>query len=63
MSAGLVLQYIAVNTYQLTDPEGLALSKHVKQSTGTASITAKKDGKHEYCFSNQMSSISDKTVR
>jgi len=48
--------------FWLTDPEGLALSKHVKQSTGTASITAKKDGKHEYCFSNQMSSIADKTV-
>jgi len=48
--------------FWLTDPDGLALSKYVKQSTGTASITATKDGKHEYCFSNQMSAIADKTV-
>ena len=39
------------------------LAKQVKQSTGTASFTAKKDGRHEYCFSNMMSSIADKTVR
>jgi hypothetical protein len=48
---------------QLTDPDGNALHKDVKQSTGTVSITAKKDGKHEYCFSNLMSSVSDKVVR
>jgi p24 family protein beta-1 len=48
---------------QLTDPDGHALHKDVKQSTGTVSITAKKDGKHEYCFSNLMSSVSDKVVR
>lgn len=39
------------------------MHKDVKQSTGTISITAKKDGKHEYCFSNLMSSVSDKVVR
>ena len=27
------------------------------------SITATKDGRHEYCFSNQMSTIADKIVR
>jgi hypothetical protein len=48
---------------QLADPDGHALHKDLKQSTGTASITAKKDGKHEYCFSNLMSSVSDKVVR
>ena len=48
---------------QLTDPDNKALHKDVKQSTGTASITAKKDGRHEYCFSNLMSSVSDKVVR
>lgn len=48
---------------QLTDPDGHALHKDVKQSTGTVSITAKMDGRHEYCFSNLMSSVSDKVVR
>ena len=48
---------------QLTDPDGHALHKDIKQSTGTVSITAKKDGRHEYCFSNLMSSVSDKVVR
>ncbi|KAL1741587.1 emp24/gp25L/p24 family/GOLD-domain-containing protein [Schizophyllum fasciatum] len=48
--------------FWLTDPSGEVLAKQLKQSTGTASFTAKKDGRHEYCFSNQMSSIADKTV-
>ena len=39
------------------------MHKDVKQSTGTVSITAKTNGKHEYCFSNLMSSVSDKVVR
>jgi p24 family protein beta-1 len=37
--------------------------KQIKQSTGTASITAVKDGRHEYCFSNAMSTVVDKLVR
>ncbi|KAF8525385.1 supernatant protein factor C-terminal domain-containing protein [Gautieria morchelliformis] len=48
--------------FWLADPNNLALGKHLKQSTGTVSITAEKDGRHEYCFSNQMSAIADKTV-
>lgn len=48
---------------QLADPKGHALGKHTKQSTGTVSITAKRDGMHEYCFSNQMSTMIDKLVR
>jgi len=48
--------------FWLADPENNALAKHTKQSTGSVSITAEKDGRHEYCFSNQMSSIADKTV-
>ncbi|KAF9651056.1 hypothetical protein BDM02DRAFT_951315 [Thelephora ganbajun] len=48
--------------FWLSDPDGHALHKDVKQSTGTASITAEKDGRHEYCFSNLMSSVSDKVV-
>ena len=35
----------------------------MKKSTGTVSITAEHDGRHEYCFSNQMSTVVDKIVR
>ncbi|KAF5369987.1 hypothetical protein D9758_001300 [Tetrapyrgos nigripes] len=45
-----------------TDPEEKLLAKQVKQSTGSASITAEKNGRYEYCFSNQMSAIADKLV-
>lgn len=48
---------------QLADPEHNALGKHIKQSTGTVSITAEIDGRYEYCFSNTMSAMSDKIVR
>ncbi|GJE84049.1 endosomal protein [Phanerochaete sordida] len=48
--------------FWLADPEGHAVHKHIKQSTGTVSVTAAKDGRHEYCFSNQMSTVVDKLV-
>ena len=48
---------------QLADPDNIALGKHIKQSQGTVQITAKKDGRYEYCFSNQMSTVVDKMVR
>jgi len=48
--------------FWLSDPDMQAMQKQLKQSQGTVSITAKKDGRHEYCFSNQMSSIADKIV-
>ncbi|KAH7100652.1 supernatant protein factor, C-terminal domain-containing protein [Auriculariales sp. MPI-PUGE-AT-0066] len=48
--------------FWLADPAGVALTKQLKQSTGTASITAEKDGRYEYCFSNEMSTVTDKLV-
>ncbi|KAH9998344.1 supernatant protein factor C-terminal domain-containing protein [Russula vinacea] len=48
--------------FWITDPEGGAIRKNIRYSTGTVSITATKDGRHEYCFSNQMSTIADKIV-
>ncbi|KAJ7781525.1 emp24/gp25L/p24 family/GOLD-domain-containing protein [Mycena metata] len=48
--------------FWLADPENRLLGKQIRQSTGTISITAEKDGRHEYCFSNQMSAIADKIV-
>lgn len=48
--------------FWLADPEQRLLGKQVKQSTGSISVTIEKDGRHEYCFSNQMSALADKTV-
>ncbi|TFK43215.1 emp24/gp25L/p24 family/GOLD-domain-containing protein [Crucibulum laeve] len=48
--------------FWLADPTDHVLGKQIRQSTGTISITAEKDGRHEYCFSNQMSAIADKMV-
>ncbi|KAF7331850.1 Supernatant protein factor [Mycena kentingensis (nom. inval.)] len=48
--------------FWLSDPDARLLGKQIRQSTGTLSITAEKDGRHEYCFSNQMSAIADKIV-
>ena len=69
-TSGYVPLYTAARTwhkqwshYQLADPDNIALGKHIKQSQGTVQITAKKDGRYEYCFSNQMSTVVDKMVR
>jgi len=48
--------------FWLADPINLALSKDLKSSTGTVSITAELDGRHTYCFSNEMSTLADKVV-
>jgi len=48
---------------QLTDPAGKTLGKQIRQTTGSYAITAEHDGRHEYCFSNQMSAVADKIVR
>ncbi|KIL00019.1 hypothetical protein PAXRUDRAFT_130788 [Paxillus rubicundulus Ve08.2h10] len=48
--------------FWLTDPEGVVLTKHIRYSTGSTSITAEKDGRYDYCFSNQMSTMADKQV-
>ncbi|KAF7355079.1 Supernatant protein factor [Mycena sanguinolenta] len=48
--------------FWLADPDNRLLGKQIRQSTGTLSITAEKDGRFEYCFSNQMSAIADKLV-
>ncbi|PPQ83289.1 hypothetical protein CVT25_004028 [Psilocybe cyanescens] len=48
--------------FWLADPTGKVLGKQIKQSTGQLAVTAITDGRHEYCFSNQMSAIADKLV-
>jgi hypothetical protein len=54
---------IAHELVQIVEPGDKVLAKHIKQGTGTISITAAIDGRHEYCFSNQMSAVADKVVR
>ncbi|KAH9071650.1 emp24/gp25L/p24 family/GOLD-domain-containing protein [Lactarius deliciosus] len=48
--------------FWVSSPDGNAIRKNIRYSTGTVSVTAEKDGRYEYCFSNQMSSIADKIV-
>ncbi|KAF8803824.1 supernatant protein factor, C-terminal domain-containing protein [Phlegmacium glaucopus] len=48
--------------FWLTDPAGKTLGKQIRQTTGSYAITVEKDGRHEYCFSNQMSAVADKVV-
>ncbi|RDB23201.1 Endosomal protein P24B [Hypsizygus marmoreus] len=48
--------------FWLSDPDERVLGKQIRQSTGSLSITAEKDGRHELCFSNQMSAVTDKMV-
>ncbi|CAE6528037.1 unnamed protein product [Rhizoctonia solani] len=47
---------------QLSDPINIALHKRLKESEGTASLTAEKDGRYTYCFSNEMSTVTEKEV-
>lgn len=48
---------------QLQDPTSATLSSIYRKSTGTYALTAAKDGRYTYCFSNEMSSVSPKVVR
>lgn len=48
--------------FWLSDPINIALNKRLRESEGTASITAEKDGRYTYCFSNEMSTVTDKEV-
>jgi len=58
-----ILERRLTYTSQLTDPENNILTRHARESTGSTSITAEKDGRYEYCFSNHMSTVADKKVR
>ncbi|PWZ02338.1 supernatant protein factor, C-terminal domain-containing protein [Testicularia cyperi] len=46
----------------LTDPKLRALFEQKRKDTGTYSFTAQDDGRYTYCFSNEFSTVSDKTV-
>ncbi|KAH8085267.1 supernatant protein factor, C-terminal domain-containing protein [Filobasidium floriforme] len=48
--------------FYLQDPTSATLSSIYRKSTGTYALTAAKDGRYTYCFSNEMSSVSPKVV-
>lgn len=39
------------------------MTEQKKRDTGTHSFTADSDGRYSYCFSNEMSTVTGKTVR
>lgn len=49
--------------FSLTGPGGRIMNEQRKKDTGTHSFTAESDGRYTYCFSNEMSTVSGKTVR
>ncbi len=49
-------------TCQISNPQNRVLSSIHRKPTGSHSFTADQDGRHTYCFSNEMSSVSPKTV-
>ncbi|KAK0547812.1 p24 complex component [Tilletia horrida] len=53
--------HLDVDTW-LTDPHNTPLYQVKRKDTGTYSFTATKDGRYTYCFSNEFSSVADKTV-
>ncbi|CAG8484069.1 13887_t:CDS:2 [Acaulospora morrowiae] len=48
--------------FMVYDPSDRILDSSVRQSTGTFSLVAGLDGRYTYCFSNEMSSVTDKVV-
>lgn len=48
--------------FWLSDPKGKMLSTIHRRPTGTFAFTADEDGRHTYCFSNEMSSVSPKVL-
>lgn len=54
--------HLDVDVY-LLDPNNDKLFQLLKKDTGTYSLTAQHTGRYQYCFSNEFSTVSDKTVR
>ncbi|WFD33631.1 p24 complex component [Malassezia cuniculi] len=47
---------------RLTDPDGQLLYQLLRHDTGTYEFVAEKDGRYTYCFGNNFSTVSHKTV-
>ncbi|KAL7750836.1 p24 complex component [Sorochytrium milnesiophthora] len=49
--------------FWVSDPENKILKMIQRQSTGTYEFTAAKEGRYTYCFSNQMSTSTEKIIQ
>lgn len=49
--------------FWMKGPGEKMMTEHKKRDTGTHSFTADTDGRYTYCFSNEMSTVTGKTVR
>ncbi|KAJ2965058.1 hypothetical protein NQZ79_g121 [Umbelopsis isabellina] len=47
---------------QISDPAERVIKSGIRESTGTHEVVANLKGRYTYCFSNRMSSVSDKSV-
>lgn len=43
-------------------PKDALMAEQKKRDTGTHSFTAEDDGRYTYCFSNEMSTLTGKTI-
>jgi len=48
--------------FWISDPSDHIIEQAQKQTTGTYSLTATGSGRYTYCFSNEMSTVTEKTV-
>lgn len=48
---------------RVMDPSGRLLFEQLHKDTGTYDFIAEMDGRYKYCFGNQFSTLSDKSLR
>ncbi|CAM0141538.1 p24 complex component [Umbelopsis sp. WA50703] len=48
--------------FWISDPAERVIKSGIRETTGTHEVVANLKGRHTYCFSNRMSSVSDKSV-
>ncbi|CAB5348170.1 uncharacterized protein OCT59_016536 [Rhizophagus irregularis] len=48
--------------FLISDPSDVVVQVAKKETTGTYSFTATKNGRYTYCFSNEMSTVTEKIV-
>lgn len=49
--------------FWMKGPGERVMNEQKKKDTGTYSFTAEQDGRYTYCFSNEMSTVTGKTLR
>ena len=49
--------------FTMRGPGDKLMTEILKKDTGTYSFTAESDGRFNYCFSNEMSTVTGKTIR